>query len=71
MKTYWIIEDCEDSFQSLRAAKFHTTFWTEEEKKKYNKCLILKIENEEVTRCCRMIYKNGKLNFTKTMPVKS
>lgn len=69
MRDYWFIEDCGDnSFPTLRDAKFHTTFWTKEEKKKYDKCFVLKVENDEVTRCCQMIYKNGKLKFTRTMP---
>ena len=70
MNNYWIIDDCNTKFDTLRDAKNHTTFWTKKELEAYDGSAVMHIVGEEIVSICTMHVRNGRANFSKIFKVK-
>lgn len=68
-KNYWMIDGCDERFDTLRDAKSHTTFWTPKELKQYEGAAVMHYKNDEIIAVCTLHAKNGRPMFSQVCRV--
>lgn len=68
-KNYWMIDGCDERFDTLRDAKNHTTIWTKKELEQYEGAAIVHYVGEDIVSVCTLHTRNGRPAFSKTWRV--